>query len=95
MFYNTWNITLTKEGTIEKRLDTSDTHERVSKKVYNPVFIGTRAFIHFPRVDEKTNQKYLKKLLKVWEKELDKLVCEFSEQMLIVSTALENLEKEK
>lgn len=89
MLYNCWRVEITENGTIEKRLDDSDKYERNSVKTHKPVLMGTKAFIFFPRKDEKTNQKYLKKLLTFWRKELDKTIEELSEIRFNISYELE------
>ena len=93
MLYNTWNVKLTKEGSIDMRLDASDKLERVSKRSYKPVIMGISAFIHFPRVDKETNNEYLKKLLTVWKKELNKAITEFESQRTLIENELFKFKK--
>ena len=93
MLYNTWNVKLTQNGLIDIRLDTSDKLERVSKRSYKPVIMGVSAFIYFPRIDKKTNNKYLKKLFTVWKKELTKAITEFESQRTLIENELSKFNK--
>lgn len=62
MYYNKWELDLRRDP-VSLKLDTSDKVNRVSSKTYKPVAFGSIVEVLFPRVDDKTNEKYKKILI--------------------------------
>ena len=63
MFYNSWKLQQTSDTQFLLHLENWDDQDRMEQKEYLPLGVGGGAVIHFPRVDELTNQKYKKVLL--------------------------------
>ena len=63
MLYNSWRFESYNDGSAKLDLEDWDDTDRESNRSYTPAGCPGRAWIYFPRRNQKTNDKYKKVLL--------------------------------